>query len=319
MASVLLTTVVTELVKKKIENQEYGVSIINLPDFDYQVFSQKIASDKPLGIFFLGFSGAEIEGLKINLPVIDKVTYSYSVEAAEESRNNGDENVFRIFIVKKTEIEKLSSLMWFPRITLSEVYHASCNHAIHKLERSNRVILSLLRALRKKDIQNILGFERVLEYLEIILNTEPGDLPQAIKANYYRLGLCQDSSIVSGSQSIDDISAAIQNNHAVVERIGNLEQTERQSITNYYANNPKNKDLPRLILQYYKTKDASLLKEMEFSEVEACLKAVKKKPSDPVKKQKKETLSATSMAADLVFTDDIDQIESVLTLSLIHI
>ena len=68
MASVLLTTVVTELVKKKIENQEYGVSIINLPDFDYQVFSQKITSDKPIGIFFLGYSDAEIEGLKESLP-----------------------------------------------------------------------------------------------------------------------------------------------------------------------------------------------------------------------------------------------------------
>ena len=313
MASVLLTTVVTELVKKKIENQEYGVSIINLPDFDYQVFSKEITSDKPIGIFFLGYSDAEIEGLKESLPATDKVSYAYSVEAAEESRNSGDENVFRIFVVKKTEIEKLSSLMWFPRITLSEVYHESCNYAIHNLERSNKVILSLLRALRKKDIQNILGFERVLEYLEIILKTQPSDLPQAIKDNYYRLGICKDSNIVSGAPTIDDIATSIQNNHAIVERIGNLEQTERQSITNYYANNPKNKDLPRLILQYYKTKDASLLKNMEFSEVEACLKAVKKKPSDPVKKQKKETLSATSMAADLVFTDDLEQIESVLT------
>lgn len=312
MASVLLTTVVTELVKKKIENQEYGVSIINLPDFDYQVFSKEIISDKPIGIFFLGYSDAEIEGLKKSLPASGNVSYAYNVESAEESRNSGDENVFRIFVVKKTEIEKLSSLMWFPRITLSEVYHASCNYAIHNLEKSNKVILSLLRALRKKDIQNILGFERVLEYLEIILKTKPSDLPQVIKDNYFRLGICKDSNIVSGAPTIDDIATSIQNNHAIVERIGNLEQTERQSITNYYANNPKNKDLPRLILQYYKTKDASLLKDMEFSEVEACLKAVKKKPSDPVKKQKKETLSATSMAADMVFTDDLEQIESVL-------
>lgn len=313
MASVLLTTVVTELVKKKIDNQEYGVSIINLPDFDYQVFSKKIISDKPIGIFFLGYSDAEIERLKKSLPARGKVSYAYSIESAEESRNSGDESVFRIFVVKKTEIEKLSSLMWFPRITLSEVYHESCNFAIHNLEKSNKVIVSLLRALRKKEIQNILGFERVLEYLEIILNTEPGDLPQAVKDNYYRLGICKDSSIVSSAPTIDDIAASIQNNHAIVERIGNLEQTERQSITNYYANNPKNKDLPRLILRYYKTKDASLLKDMEFSEVEACLKAVKKKLSNPVKKQKKETLSATSMAADLVFTDDFEQIESVLT------
>ena len=159
MASVLLTTVVTELVKKKIENQEYGVSIINLPDFNYQAFSQEIVTDKPIGIFFLGYSDAEIEALKNNFPASDKVSYAYSVEAAERSRNSGDETVFRIFIVKKTEIEKLSSLMWFPRITLSEVYHESCNYAIHKLEKSNKVILSLLRALRKKDIQNMIATE----------------------------------------------------------------------------------------------------------------------------------------------------------------
>lgn len=313
MASFLLTTIVSELVKEKIANQDYGVSIANLPEFDYPEFARNIVSDKPVDIFFLGFSGAEIESLKLTLPVNDKLKYAFNVEAAEESRNTGDENVFRIFIVKKTEMEKLSSLMWFPRITMSEVYHSSCNYAVKQLHNSNSVILAIVRALRKKDIQNILGFERVLEYLSILLTTPKTELPQAVKDNYYKLGLCKDSNIVSGNPSNNDIANAIQKNHAIVERIESLEQAERQSIINYYANNPKNKDLPRLIVQYYQTKDASLLKKMELSEVEECLKAVKKKPTDPTKKPKKETLTATSMAADLVFSEDTEQIETVLS------
>lgn len=313
MASILLTTIITELVKEKIANQDYGVSVINLPEFDYASFASDIVSEKPVEIFFLGFSDNDIESLRLSLPVSSNISYAFNVEAAEESRNTGNENVFRIFIVNKTEIEKLSSLMWFPRITLSEVYRKSCNYAVQKLYDSNNVILSIIRALRKKDIQNILGFERVLEYICIILSTPKRDLPQAVKENYYKLGLCKDSNIVSGNPSNNDIATAIQKNHAIVERIGNLEQAERQSITNYYANNPKDKDLPRLILQYYKTKDASLLKEMELSEVEACLKAVKKKPTDPTKKSKKETLTATSMAADLVFSEETEQIENILS------
>ena len=313
MASFLLTTIVSELVKEKIANQDYGVSIANLPKFDYPEFARNIVSDKPVDIFFLGFSGAEIESLTLSLPVNDKLKYAFNVEAAEESRNTGDENVFRIFILKKTEMEKLSSLMWFPRITMSEVYHSSCNYAVKQLNNSNSVILAIVRALRKKDIQNILGFERVLEYLSILLTTPKTELHKAVKDNYYKLGLCKDSNIVSGNPSNNDIANAIQKNHAIVERIESLEQAERQSIINYYANNPKNKDLPRLIVQYYQTKDASLLNKMELSEVEECLKAVKKKPTDPTKNPKKETLTATSMAADLFFSEDTEQIETVLS------
>ncbi len=313
MASVLLTTIVTNLVQKRIDNQEYGVSIINLPEFNYSSFANDIASEKRIELFFLGFSTEEKDKLSEDLPAIDNRSYKYSVESAEDSRNNGYEDVFRIFIIKKTDIEKLSSLMWFPRITLSEVYRMSCSYAINQLDNTNKIILSLLKALRKKDIQNILGFERVLEYLEIILHTRRNDLPQAIKDNYYKLGICRDSNIVSGNPSIDDIATAIRRNHAIEERIGNLEQAERQSIANYYANNPEDKDLPRLILQYYKTKDASLLGRMELSDVEECLKAVKKKPGESLKKQKKEILSATSMAADLVFSEDKEQIKSILS------
>lgn len=313
MTSILLTTIVTELVKEKIGNQDYGVSIINLPEFDYCSFAENISGTKKIELFFLGFGDDERTSLEDRLPSNESVSYAFTVEAAEASRNNGDESVFRVFIVKKTEIEKLSSLMWFPRITLSEVYRKSCNYAISKLKNSNIVILSFLRALRKKEIQNILGFERVLDYLDVIIKTPLSELPQAVKTNYYKLGLCKDSNIVSCNPSIDDISTSIKKNHAIVERIGNLEQAERQSITSYYSNNPNNRDLPRQILQYYKTKDASLLKQMELSDVEECLKAVKKKSSTTIKKPKKETLSATSMAADIVFSEDIEQIDSVLS------
>ena len=83
--------------------------------------------------------------------------------------------------------------------------------------------------------------------------------------------------------SKDDFVARIKHNHGIVERLSNLEQAERQSITNYYAKATVEKETPRRILIYYKTKDIALLGQMELSEVEECLKAAKerKTPTPP--------------------------------------
>lgn len=314
MQNVLLTKVITEIVNKKESAMEYGVSILNIPEFDYIDFVNAISPSREVEIFFLGFSEEKEKNVKDKLPDVSRYKYSFSIEEAEESRNSGDETKFRVFIIRRAEIEKLSSLRWFPEITVDMVYNNSCDYAMTELKDSNLVITSLIKALKRKAVRNILGFERVIDYLNVLLLANSDELTSALKDEYYRLGLLKDKTIDQGTPSVDDIVLKIKKNHDIVEKIGNLEQTERQSITNYYAAGSGDKKIPRLILQYYSKKNAELLGKMELSKVEECLKAAKKKPDDNKPKQPKKSTSIkpTALASQLIFDDNPQQIEDIL-------
>lgn len=310
----ILTEVITDLVNKKAKDQEYGVSIINMPTFDYKYLAEKINKDRTVVLFFLGFRPEDQEKISSSIEGIQGVRFSFDVEKAEELRNSGDESVFRVLVIKHQDTEKLSSLRWFPEISLSSVYVKSCDYAIENLESSNDVISSFIRALRKKTIRNILGFERVLGYLDCLLDAEPTKLPVLLKEKLYLLGLCKDSNIDQGAVTVESIENCIKRNHAIVERISNLEQAERQSITNFYATDDVNRDIPGYILQYYKSKDVSLLSKMELTEIENCLKSVKTKPSkSKTNRQKKESANPTSRAAQCVFNGNEGVINDVLS------
>lgn len=312
MGNKLLTDVIVNLVNKKAHEQEYGVSILNLPDFDYGSFINSLDCGRNIELFFLGFSEANKNDILASVKIRDSVSYSFSVEDAEKSRNSGDESIFRILIIKRVEIEKLSSLRWFPEISLERVYAESCDYTKQVLSQTtNAVIDALIRALKRKTIRNILNFERVLEYLEDLLEAQPTSLPEVVKGSFYKLGLCNDNSIVNGKPSVDEYVKKIKHNHDIVERIRNLEQAERQSITNYYADSQNDKEMPRLILQFYRTKDITLLKMMEVDEVEKCLKAAKRTPKKPPKPNTQH-VNPTALAAQLVFDDNTQQIDSVL-------
>lgn len=310
----LLTKVVTKLVNNYASAMEYGVSLITIPDFDYAQFIQGLDLSRKLQVFFLGFSSSQEQELLSTLPNMgEAVAYAFTVEAAEGSRNSGDEDIFRILIIKRAEIEKISSLRWFPEITLEKVYIESCDLVKGALAATNAVIVALLQALRSKPIRSILSFERVLSYLELLLDTEDKELPSVIKENFYMLGLCADKSIDSKNPSKEDFVRRIRRNHEIIERLGNLEQAERQSITNYYSKEEINKEMPRLILSYYKTRNIKLLKSMELEEVEKCLKAVKKAaPSSTSAKGKGAKIKPTALAVQLAFENNQAQIGEVL-------
>jgi len=308
MDNKLLTNVVVQLVNEK---NQYGVSITNLPTFDYASFVNEVKSDKHIEFFFLGFLKSDEEALKLALPTLVGKAYYYTVEEAEASRNSGNENVFRVLIIKRPEIEKLSSLRWFDEIDLEMVYKRSCHYTSKSLSQSNTVIESLISALGRQDIRSILNFERVLEYLEILISTSPENLPMAIKDNFYRLGLCKDSSLDKGITSCDYFRAKIKQNRSIVTRIGGLEQAERQSINNYYAENPTSA-ITKLILKYYKSKDINLLGHMEIEEVEKCLRNAAQKAPNTVARKKDPIVKPTSLAAELIFGNKQEQIDSVL-------
>lgn len=310
----LLTKVISELVNRKEAGMEYGVSILNIPVFDYVSFVNSLSAQRAVEFFFLGFTSEKVAELKEKLPVNDKYTYSFSVEAAEESRNSGDESKFRVLIIKRAEIEKLSSLRWFPEITVEMVYNQSCEYVLNQLRDTNTVIESLVRALKRKVIRNILGFEKVLGYLNDLIECPASELPVVLRNNYYKLGLLQDKTIDQGNSSVDEFVKKIKHNYDVVERLRNLEQAERQSITNYYAMGTGNKNIPRLILQFYSKKDTELLKQMDLALVEECLKAAKKKQdgTTPKPKKKSNIIKPTALASQLIFEDNPQQIKDVL-------
>lgn len=311
MNRILLTNVAVNLVNKYVSSQEYGVSLINIPDFDYGVFARQLIDKKTIEIFFLGFENEAAEKLRSTLPALNYVRYSFSVEEAEESRNTGDEAIFRVLIIKRVEMEKISSLRWFPEITLEKVYTQSCNYVKKKLKNTNSVINALLQALSCKPVRGLLSFERVIDYLELLLQSPADTLPDTVSTNLYKLGLLADKNIVSRNPDKAAFVARIKRNHAVVERISNLEQTERQSITNYYSRGASNKAVPRLILNYYKTKNIELLKQMELEEIESCLKAAKDKTPSP-RRQKNPVIKPTTLAAQLVFEEAPEKIDEAL-------
>ena len=313
MEKTLLTKVITQLVNERARAQEYGVALVNIPDFDYVSFVQGLSSERKAALFFLGFPTATRARIESELPHSEKLSYDFTVEKAEESRNSGDESIFRVLIIKRAEMEKMSSLRWFPEITLERIYTKSCDLARKDLAGTNAVIEALIQALRSKPIRSILSFERVLEYLELLISSPADKLPEAIKGNYYRLGLCSDKSLDSRNPSKDDFVARIKHNHGIVERLSNLEQAERQSITNYYAKATGIKETPRRILSYYKTKDIALLGQLELSEVEECLKAAKKKKNPTPPPRRGTTIKPTALAAQLIFDDNQEQISDILT------
>ena len=101
MAARLLTQVVTRIVNNKEKAGAYGVSILNLPHFDYAEFVRKLKGDKGKQVFFLGFTYEDENSLKGLLPIIENVSYSFSIEDAEESRNSGNEDIFRVLVIKQ--------------------------------------------------------------------------------------------------------------------------------------------------------------------------------------------------------------------------
>ena len=297
----LLTETISQIVKEKIKQDNgFGVSIVSLPDIDYLQFIALLGSEKKLEIYFLGYDKNKKQELQQSILQSEKLSVYYSVEEAEESRNLGAEDTFRIHFIKNTELEKLSSLRWYDEIDMELVYKKSCKVALSKLAYSNDAIKNLLQALARKDIRAILNFERVLDYLEALIESTPAELPSNITSQLYRLGLLADSSFAIGSPTNDQIRESIKRNFNTLKRISSLEKVERRSIANYAAKNPNN-TLVRSILRYYREPAIETLKEMELSEVEKCLKVATTSGNTPPRSPKKSGAKPTVATSQMIF------------------
>ena len=308
----LLTKVIAEIVSKKCDDGSFGVSLINIPYVNYADLVLNISLCKKTEIFFLGFYDKEIKdmGLKPN----SNISFYYTVEEAEISRNTGDESVYRILIIKRQDIEKLSSLRWFEEINMTETHKAICNYTIKHIKAKNSTIINLIKALKRKSIQSVLSFENVLAYLGNIMSAREEELPQVIRTELYKLGLCADKSFAIGNVDVDGFVKSIKRNAAIVKRIGGLEQKERQGINNYYSKHPES-SVTKLILKYRDTKNISILQDMDIEEVEACLKAVSASKKKPTSKKKTSSgkISQTTAAVQLIFDGSKEEIEEVIS------
>lgn len=312
MGQQILTKVVLSIVNEKAAAGRYGVSLLSLPPFDYSALAEGVCEGRQAEIFMLGFDPVEQRELLSNISDTERVKYYFTVEEAEKSRNTGNEEIFRILVVRRQELEKLSSLRWFDEVDLDLVYKRSCNYAKEKLEHSNTFIRSLILAIGRQDMRILLNFERVIEYLDLLMQAESTDLPSVVKDKLYKLGLCADAKIDIGTVSIEAIKSRLKQNRACVVRLSSLDQAERKSINNYYANNPESK-IARKILKYYNTKDIELLSDMQLDEVEQALKSVARKASETnSSKRRGSAAKPTALAAQLIFDDKMDSIAEVL-------
>lgn len=308
----LLTKVIAEAISKKCNAGSFGISLINIPSVNYADLVSNISLSKKTDIFFLGFYDKEIKTM--GLDKSDNISLYYTVEEAEISRNTGDESIFRILVIKRQDIEKLSSLRWFEEIDMTEAYKAICNYTIKHIKAKNSTIISLIKALKRKSLQSVLSFENVLAYLGCIMSASEEELPQVVRTELYKLGLCADNSFAIGNVEIDDFVKKIKRNAAIVKRIGGLEQKERQGINNYYTKHPDS-SVTKLILKYRDIKDISILRDIDIEEVEACLKAVSasKKKTTGKKKSNDGKISQTTAAAQLIFDGSKEEIEEVIS------
>lgn len=306
----LLTDVITLIVNDKLKrDNSFGVSIINLPDIDFTRFLASISHSKRLELYFLGYDGAMQDSLRYELPNTEACKSFYSVEEAEESRNLGNEDTFRIHFIKNSELEKLSSLRWYDEISVELVYRKSCELALEKFPQSNEAIKNLLRALARKDIRALLNFERVLDYLETLISTTETQLPTTVNTELYRLGLLADPGFAVGAPSTEQLRKKIKENYATVRRISNLEQKERQNISSFLAKDPHN-GVVRLVLEYYRSPSVELLRRLSLVEVEKCLKTAATSNSSPNSKPPKKAGSNPTVATSQMIFDGMDSLIS---------
>ena len=179
----LLTTVVARLIDKKNASGEYGVSVTNLPALDYAELFSQVNNSKPIAVFFIGFTSDETSEIKAHCVDSESISFFYTVEEAESSRNSGDESVFRVLIVKRSDLEKISSLQWFQSLSLREIYLECVKVVSERFSGNlNSTVKAMLEAFGKRSIQNILSFERIVEYLEALVSVpDVESLPSVLR------------------------------------------------------------------------------------------------------------------------------------------
>lgn len=275
----LLTEVILRIAKVKLKNNEYGILLKDLPEFNYVDFLNKLNecfTTQSLHALFIGFNDNEIITMGLGHIQNENIESFFTVEDAEESRNHGNEDILRILIVRR-EVPKFTSLKWFEAIAVDSIYKELCVYAkecIGNPYQTNKAISNLIQVLSRKEIRQLVSLERILDYFSCLFSYEISQLPIAVVDEMYRLGLCRDKHLLGGFENLDGLRKRLIRNSDIVYEIGVLENNTRKNIRKHAAKADKAK-ITANILKYYEYKDIAILKDLELTEVEDCLKEVK--------------------------------------------
>ncbi|MED1947215.1 MULTISPECIES: FtsK/SpoIIIE domain-containing protein [Brevibacillus] len=298
-SQIVLSDILASIISKKVLNDSYGILLKDLPRYSYTHFLhflelrvREYGLTQP-NVFFVGFSNEELNKLRQEIAnQFCTIPLHYSVEEAEDFRNNGDIAGTRIVIVKRS-VPKLSSLHWYEIITAEAIYKELCVTAEKHLGGINESLKSMWKALNSKKIMEIISLERLIDYYQqLTLNDE--NIPKDSVEQLYRLGILVDDSLFVKSQ-VENIRKRLIDNSRLVSRISNL-NNNKEDMKALQSNPDSDKyHLTRAsILRFYSTRDISVLGQMKYHEVLELLSKVKK---DQAKKK---------IPKDKSIIDDID-------------
>ncbi|MCK1994908.1 hypothetical protein GW626_01490 [Peribacillus muralis] len=325
----VLSDILASLVSKKILNESYGILLKDLPKFSYQHFLEYLEMriienglTSP-NVFFVGFSKEELKDLhkEIDYPFC-KIQLHYSVEKAEDFRNDRDVEGMRIVIVKRA-VPKLSSLHWYELITAHAIYKELCITAEKHLGGINDSLKIIWKSLNSKEIMGIISLERIIDYYQQLTLNDENITSDAVN-HLYRLGLLVDESLFV-KNNVESLRQRLIENSKLVSRISNLNNNkeDRKAL----QSNPDSEiyhSTRSNILKFYSTRDISVLGQMKYHEVLKLLSKIKKdqfKNKKPLEgmileiedtRNKRKVTSSDAKAVDLILENDTERVKGLL-------
>lgn len=326
-----LSDILASIASRKILNESYGIILKDLPRFSYLHFLEYLEMrmiEKDLtvpNVFFVGFSPEEMRALRIDITEGScTIPCYYSVEEAEEFRNDRNVEGTRIVIVKRT-VPKLSSLQWYEAITAKEIYKELCLTAEKQFGGINDSLKNMWKALNSKRIMEIISLERIIDYYQHLTLHDENITSDSIE-HLYRLGLLVDDSLFAKS-SVEYLRNRLIENASLVSRISNLNNNneDRKALqsnpdSNIFHTTRSN------ILKFYSARDIAVLGKMKYHEVSDLLSRIKnqtliKRPQEDLmpgvkesenNRKKSKTKSPESKAVDLILEHDTERVKGLL-------
>lgn len=280
----IIAELIASSVVNKIKADAHGIILMDLPVYCYNNFLDTLHSkvnEKGLMnpyIFFVGFTQEEQQELKHSLRDETELNIYYTVEEAEKFRH--DKNVFstRIVIVKRF-VPKLSSLLWFEKIEVKDLYNDLCDLAQQEFKLINNNIVRLWKAFRHNSIRRIISLERLVDYYQYLVQLSE-DVPKQSVYQFYRLGLLIDESLFESTNN-DNIRSKLIENHRTVQRLRQLDKGDQKALQSSEISGGTK--IRSNILTFYKTRSIESLRDLTIKEVINILTKVNKQKKNKKK------------------------------------
>lgn len=326
----MMSSIISELLAfsafSKIKNDSFGIVLKDLPTFSYKSFldtlylkSKEEDVEIPY-IFFIGFNNKEENILKEEIKDhLYRFKIYFTVEDAEFFRNNKHLNITKIVIVKR-DVPKLSSLKWYDRIELKELYNNLCKRAEKEFSIHNKALSNLWKAFNHNSIREIISLDRLVDYYQYFVANDE-DITFNSVLQFYRLGLLVDEQLFEGNiNSIENIRKRLIENKRTVIRLSELDKGDQRALQSSDIDHAEK--IRSKVLVFYKTRDNTILKDLKYHEVTELLNKVNSKKKKKVKDNNNKTSkkenykkprTPESVGVDLIIDHNFDELNAILT------